>query len=333
MSPPMELGYDSQPLSSLAKKVPKLVRSGNPELDHQRHVERTCLVRIIDQLIKEPSRIMPTHAYMLAHNPSASPQVKSRKQWSGSYTVLSQMPTGWMIEFIKSRAEEEGVNTITDGLLAALDNDDSENIPTIFSCITQLPLSLGFPAELKDAFVAKATFHKRCDQVGNRLKYMVASGGISLQGKLNMKLAGPFILEFKEDECVLIKHCCGSTAVPSKDVPISKQFLLMDNILDAKAKVVKKPRNDLLHEFFDQDSEFLRHMWKPHKKFAGLKELASEASAQAREIDTERAAASTCNVDALQPAAKKRAANATERARKCLQAAAEKRQRKRTIVL
>lgn len=80
-------------------------------------------------------------------------------------------------------------------------------------------------------------------------------------------------------------------------------------------------------------AEFVQTMWLPNKKFSILKDLAEKISSEVDEADMVCAEASATNVAAVEPAAKKRAAAATEKARSALEQVAAKRQRKRTVSL
>eukprot|EP00974_Lingulodinium_polyedra_P113325 10969235-Lingulodinium_polyedra.AAC.1 len=59
---------DGKALSSLAKKVTKVKKTNNHELDSQRQEERDQLVRMIDCFVKYPTSIQPMHSHMLALN-------------------------------------------------------------------------------------------------------------------------------------------------------------------------------------------------------------------------------------------------------------------------
>lgn len=316
-------GYDGQPLCAAAKRLPLAKKTGDTGLDRQRMVERRCLVRIVDQLIKDPRYVMPLHSSLLVIYLNASPG-KGRQSWSGDYKFLHQIPRAWLVEFILWEARR--LNVLSSALLAKLEEDSSDNLPTLFSFMIQVPMSVQFPPCMKDAFVATLVFQRRCKQVGYRLAKFAARGGITPSGKFDRRRAGCYDMEFNPEtgKRVKVLHISGDESVPPDHAPVTGDFCLADNFLVSKACVVLNPRRDLLYNMFKQ-RPFVQTMWQPQKKFSVPKELAEKAIVEVDEADLARAEASSTNAAAMDPAAKKRAAVATERARRALEEAAAKR--------
>lgn len=330
-----ELGFDGKALSAFAKKVPKAMPSADPQTNQQRMLERSCLTRIVDQLMKDSSNITLVHSFLLTYDPASAK--KPATEWSGQYKTLGQIPTGWLSEYIMHRATVDNAHGITEDFLSKVDFADSENISTIFSCILQLPLSLAFPSDLlEDPFVARATFDARCDEVGERLAAMRMNGAFTIAGALDMKKGGPYSLEFNEaGKCIKVKHATGAEIpVDPETAAITRDFALVDNILDAKALITYKSRKDTLHEMFaEAGGEFLSTMWKPGKKSTILRDHATIQLNKIRAMDAQRAAAGVVNTEVQKPAQQKRALESTAKARASLQQAAEKRQKKRVLHL
>lgn len=328
-----ELGYDNKPISSAAARMPPAKKTGDTIVDQQALNERKCLIRIVDQLLKEPKFVLPLHAHLLSMNVNDLQKDVDKTKWSGDYKFLSQIPKGWICDFILREARENAVRVVNSQLLAKLEEDDPENIPSLFSFMLQLPLTLGFPRELRDPYVATLTFSRRCAQVGSRLKPFVQNGRLTPGGSLDMRKAGCFTLQFNEGGlCTAIKHILGETVAPAAHVPITRNFALMDNGLDRKAAVVLMPRRDLLHSFFEART-LGDTMWMPNKKCTILRDLALKVQKQVSDQGKEREEAASSNLEVMEPAAKKRATEATERARVCLAKAAAKRQNKRVLSL
>lgn len=53
-SPSGELGYDGKPISSAAARIPMFKKTGDATTDQHRLLQRVHMVRIVDQLVKEP---------------------------------------------------------------------------------------------------------------------------------------------------------------------------------------------------------------------------------------------------------------------------------------
>lgn len=145
-----ELGYDGQPLCAAAKRLPPAKKTGDTGLDQQRMVERRCLVRIVDQLIKDPRYVMPLHSNLLVMDLNASPG-KGRQSWSGDYKFLTQIPRAWLGEFMLREAKRLNLNVLNSTLLSELEEDSSDNLPTLFSFMIQVPMSVQFPLASRSA--------------------------------------------------------------------------------------------------------------------------------------------------------------------------------------
>ena len=92
-----ELGYDSKELSIAAQRLPKVKKTGDVNVDQQALLERNCLVRIIDQCVKEPQYVLPLHAYAISLDPSSlnsdsKKLARNQEGWTGQYKLLSQIP-------------------------------------------------------------------------------------------------------------------------------------------------------------------------------------------------------------------------------------------------
>ena len=330
-----ELGYDGKPFVVAARlSAPK--KTGDVAFDQQAILERKCLARIVDQLIKDPRYTLPLHAHLLNMDLSAlsGPRTKQNDTWTGSYKFLNQIPRSWMATFILKRARTSNLVVLNEELLAKLEEDDTANIPQLFSFMIQLPLSLGFPKDMQDAWVASEVFTKRCDEVHDRLEYFVRLGGVTPTGKLDFKKAGCFTFEFDEKGlCTKLSHCSGLHIVPPTHAPITIAFELIDNYLDGLSFVLLEPRRDPLNKLFALDAAFRFTMFEPGKKCTLLKEFAKEVKARVDEQQAARTTAATTNTAVLEPGAKKRSKVTTDRARVQLAAAAEKRQRRRSVAL
>lgn len=323
-------------MCSVAMRVPTPKKTGDVTFDQQQLTRRTCVQQIIDRLMKDPAIVLPMHAYMMTGlgMSAASTGGADKHTWTGKYKFLHQIPVAWMCDFILKLAGKHDMQLVNKNLLSKLELDDSDNIPTLFSMILQVPLSTGFPRELEDPYTATLTFEARAEAVGNRLSKFVERGGISARGSLDFSKGGPFSLHFCENGiCNRIDHINGASVTPPEHCQISRKFELSDNVLDGKATVMLHPRRDALYEFFPATTDFLIDMWIPGKKCAFLQVLAQKKREEVAAADKLRAEAKMSQAEVLQPAAKKRALEATQTARVNLLAAQSKRQKKRTIKL
>lgn len=329
-----EIGYDGKPISPCALRLPAARKTGVTAADQQKLIQRALLVRIVDQLVKEPKYIFPIHAQLLVTGLDAPVKSPEKAAWHGEYKFLNQIPRAWLAEFVLQEATKLNIAVVNATLLGRLESEDADNIPTLFSFMVQLPMAAQFPKELRDPYVAKLAFRKRCENVGNRLAKFVELGGITSTSALDMRRAGCFVLDFDATTnlCTRITHITGVATALAAHAPISRGFQLMDNTLDAKAAVVLEPRKDFLHMLM-KDAAFTREMWIPGKKSNILRDLSVSVASAVQQQDEERAAAKVSNSETMLPAAKHRAEVATQKAREHLKQAAEKRKRRRLCTL
>ena len=173
---------------------------------------------------------------------------------------------------------------------------------------------------------------KRTEKVGDRLLHFVRSGGFTGSGALDFGKAGAYSFEFEENgSCKTIRHCLDGTVTPESHAPVSNKFQLMDNHLDGHAVLVLPPRRESVHGFFGPNADFKQAMHVPGKKCSVLKDLTAELKkAEDRILDAKTSSAKSLP-SVLEPGAKKRAREASDRVKTHLKVVAEKRQRSRFV--
>ena len=123
----VELGFDGQPLSRLARQVPKPKPSGIKNVDIQRQADYAKEVDIIDRMHKKCIIIGPLHGLLLSNNLEGIASAHSLdKDWSGKYQQLCRLPTWFMCQWLIDHAEEERVSAVVDkDLLCTLEGKQS----------------------------------------------------------------------------------------------------------------------------------------------------------------------------------------------------------------
>lgn len=332
--------FDGKPLCKLAASVPKPRPTNDATAGAQAQMQRDCLVRIIDHLVKKPEHTMSVHNLMMCHdldelaNPNAAN--KSDAIWTGDYKQVERLPRAWLSEYLLHRAKKLKVdNIVTPQVLSKIEEASSHGLQLLFHYETQLSGPLSLPPALSDQTVASLTMHARADEVGNRLVELVRQGGFALIGKVNFLQGGCYTLEWSDaGKLVSVKHVTGPTATVLGHVHVDRCFELVDNHSDSGARLVRAPTKYVLHEFFGEDAPFKQFMHISSKRFKRLHELSAKVVTtleDEEEQKTSRVVKSDLRV--LQPAATKRAAANLNKAREKLEESKAKRAAMRCLSL
>lgn len=319
-----------------AKCPPLAKRSTDPEKERRMEQARTLLQRIIDQCMKDPNIIMPLHTELLTLNTQGL--AIDTGVWNPNAKNLQRIPKEWKIAFILTEAKKHRISVVTKELMQKVDEDDSENVSTIFQMMLQVPEMLTLPACAQDEAVAGMALHGRCDEVGTRLKQFASAGGFGANGSLDFKKAGSFTLLFNEaGVCTEIKHISGVKCQPPAHVVITRAYTMQRNSLDFRAEVQLLPNVYKLHELFSADDNFKQIIYTPGKTWRRFEDAAQKTANDFEQKDQEKAAArcdDPSEVSAIvQNVAKKRAEVNLSKAREALKERETKRQRKREVDL
>lgn len=330
---PAGASHDGKPVTQYAARCPLFKKTGDSKRDNELHVQRTCLMRIIDACLKEPRYITNLHAHLL----SGGFDDTSTKDgvWKGGYGSIERIPKQWVAEYILVSAQQRGVAVLNKEMVRKLESDDADNLMTLLEFILQLPRTMSLPPQCSDsgAFTSMV-FGMREEEVGGRLSKFASAGGITAAGKLNWAAGGCFSLTFAEGKCTQIQHCMGAAIEPPAHTMVTTAFLLKDNHLDHRASLSLPPSHFAMSAFFAEDTAFRLTMYKTGKKFKNVAHFVATAESKMASLEKERVGVSgEGSADVLQPAAEKRAKESLEKARAKLAERKTTRDNKRTLKL
>lgn len=330
---------DGAPLCALAKKVPAPKRTGIPHADDVARRQRDALIWIIDRLSKRPEQIIPLQSYLITGDFALDTATGAPTSWTGNYKQLERLPKQFMTKLLLNVAAEGGTKSFSCKTAAALEKADATNIPTLFSMVLQLPLSLTCPEEFADESICMRTLIARAKQVGDRLAHFGKAGGFLVPGKLDMKAGGTYALTFDNDgRATTLTHCSGANVTIPRHVHLDATFALHDNHLEFKTAIKLHPTSILLHTFFetaDPRPVFLQHMYTPGKKWRGLQDSATKLADEMARLQAGGVAQQVAEsaAAAMQEAGKVRRTETLKKARAALEERQEKRKQARIIKL
>jgi hypothetical protein len=249
---------DGKPLCGLAAKVPKVLRGSltksGSAVDKDK-LNRECLVAIIDKLFKKQSYISDIHAILFsADYPMDTGVEELRAEWplEGCRTIRP-IPKGWMAAWLVQQWGSSGFNK---EIVRALEDDDPTNISQIFVAALQLPLGSQLPAGVQmDEKLACELFIGQMAIVGDRITPLLKEGGINRAG-IDCSKGGAYSLEWNPETSICTKIIHKATkceVVPPPHAMITKDFCLIDNLMDLGSRVVLDPSDWPLHKFFPPD--------------------------------------------------------------------------------
>jgi len=99
---------DGNPLAPLAKKVPRVRRSGDLSADTRASIERDAFVRIVDKLSKYPAFILPMRGIIMSQDFSGATvsggKSANNDEWAMNCRSIGKIPKTWIAEWLLHRA-------------------------------------------------------------------------------------------------------------------------------------------------------------------------------------------------------------------------------------
>lgn len=328
------MGFDGKVVCDFALKVPATKRTGEASRDQAAKLDRECMIRVIDQCLKDRRFIMPLHAFLMTCDPAANTETNA--SWTGDYRSLERIPKGWVADFILNLAKGLGVAIATRELLNKVEADDSANLGLLFMYLVQLPGAFVLPGAFSSSTVASMVLRERAKEVGDRLKLFVQNQGISPSGALQWGKGGCYKLRFDAaGKCDLITHVATDESIePPSHVLVTSAYSLQDNHLDHKAAVFLSPVRHQLSEFFPQTARVRTTMYCAGKKFQSIARLTDRVVTDLQTAEEERKKATIEGGDhILQEAVQTKAAASVEKARVAMSLKRKERVDKRTLKL
>lgn len=182
-------------MAPLAAKVTAPKRTGNKAFDDRRASEHSCMVRLIDKMVKYPKVITPLHNYMMNHDlEHIQDEEALRRATTKPSTAFPA--AGFASTFCGARKRQCN-QVLTVAALKKVENESPDMINLLFHYDTQTVGGMQFPKACKDKRVATLTFNNRADQVGNKLPKFLARGALGTGGTVDF-MKGCFILTFGE---------------------------------------------------------------------------------------------------------------------------------------
>jgi hypothetical protein len=281
---------DQKPITKFAMRVPKPKQTGTPMQQNAARLNRDALIRIVDACIKFPKRSSKLYQYMISNDLDVDDDPASAADdWTGSYNTFKDTPKTWWINCVMTLAKKHNIAIITDVYMKALAKE-TFNFPIIMELMTQIPWSIGVPEAMQDMEVANKVVLAMAAQHHNRLCDFAHNGGFEAGGNLNLGASGcAFTLVFVEDAATEVIHFSGARASIPATSPITKDFKLIDNHMDFKARALLGPSDYFLHSFFAADVQFKKSMYTPRKKWQFFEDLVDEVDKAMQESKSQRA--------------------------------------------
>jgi hypothetical protein len=223
--------------TSLALKVPAVIKTNDPTIDTELESQRYALMTMIDDFVRLPDHILPMRAVLDGRKRKDSDPHRGVADCFKVVTTFSKLDEAWLAYWVTQHSD------LTLANLVAAKRHDKDSTFILASLAAQVPASLKLKSHCRIKVVMYNVLEQRALACGTRIKTFKAQGGITADGAIDLKARGCYTMDFDaEDRCINIAHVAsGAFVVPAAHIVITKAFALINNHLDKEAAVVLKP--------------------------------------------------------------------------------------------
>lgn len=274
---------DGKALVPYASKVPTFRMKSKGAVD-QGKIRRDLMVLVVDKLMKCQQYIPSIHAILYSADYPTVPEgsLQSSCEWSGPYTSVGKIGSGWMAHFLQKRYPD----VFTSAVVEKIDREDDEAIKFLFCFDLQLSPGCPMPKNINDdVALTTAIFEEFSDSNGGRCGKLHKRVSLST-GVVDFKSGGCYRFTWVEDRASQIDHISGAEVQIPPHITINRGYSLIDNWSDSMARVELAPACHYLWEFFAGEP-FVTTFKKDPKGAKKLSVMAQNAKAVEEKRATE----------------------------------------------
>ena len=183
----------------MVAKLPKLIKTGNSELDLENAMERDGVIEVLNLMHTHPKQIDKVVRYYKSAVRNAD--TSDADDYFPAVTTLGKLPDDWLAGWLANRSN---IPVATLGKCKAFDGEAIKKMVT-FELGASWQLQLPQHCIKKD--ITARALDMRSAELEHRLKSADAVSHISGNGKINWGAVGAFIPEVKEDKVESVIHC------------------------------------------------------------------------------------------------------------------------------
>lgn len=203
----------------LAKRVPKLARSGDEEEDLVNEERRTALIGVIQFLHNEPEKTVAT---FLAFT---SGQIKlscaANGSWVDSYNCVGRFPKYWKTQLLVASSRGD----LTLSQLNKINMRDPNAISNLFELAGQLPEGASYPSGFLNTALSSQLFLRRFADLGDRIRKLKSTGALADDGTVDYSKFASYVVVWGEGSVATeVVHIDGDRAALPKSLVVTPSF-------------------------------------------------------------------------------------------------------------
>lgn len=176
----------------LAKRVPKVTRTGDEAQDKILEEQRSALIGIINTLNRQPELCMATYLALTEGKITAA--ATDRSEWSDSYNCIQRFPKYFKAQLLAL----DSTGGLTQDDLNRINSTDPEAICVLFNIATQMPDSTAVPREILDKQWSSKIFMLRMAQLGHRIRQLRSTSALAADGTIDWTRFSCYVGEWNE---------------------------------------------------------------------------------------------------------------------------------------
>lgn len=205
-------------LCMLAKRVPRITKTGDREMDTKLEEQRAALVGIVQYLHQKPEFCVPT--YLKLAQGKIDLCGLERPEWSDSYNCLQKIPKYFKAQLLIA----DSGNSLTQDDMNRINSKDQNAIPMLFELATQMGDSFAIPTDILNKDWSGKVFLSRMAHCGHRIRRLKPHG-LADDGSIDWTRFASYVLEWNEEDIATnVRHISGTRKPVPEDVTISKKF-------------------------------------------------------------------------------------------------------------
>ena len=185
-------------ISPMVAKLPKLIKTGNSELDLENAMERDGVIEVLNLMHTHPKQIDKVVRYYKSAVRNAD--TSDADDYFPAVTTLGKLPDDWLAGWLANRSN---IPVATLGKCKAFDGEALKKMVT-FELGSSWQLQLPQHCIKKD--ITARALDMRSAELEHRLKSADAVSHISGNGKINWGAVGAFIPEVKDEKVESVLH-------------------------------------------------------------------------------------------------------------------------------
>ena len=212
-------------LCILAKRGPKVKKSGDPEQEQVLEDQRTALVGVIQHLKEHPEKNLA--CWMALTSGKIVVTEADDLLWPRSYTCIAKLP-----KYFKCQLMHKVEPARTKKIWNAVDLKDAEAVNDLFQAATQISQHMHLPVFMRNKMMCATVLLLRLTECGSRPVKWQQRKAILEDGSIKLRQTSAYQVKYDHDIATEVSFNDAAVAIVDKDNTWSNTHEMMDPLTD-----------------------------------------------------------------------------------------------------